>query len=322
MQTVTRPPTKAQPPPDPPQDMSPLQKWQALRATSLLNHPAATTPNAPPAVNPYGISSYDSRGVAYQAVDPNELVSGQLKGLLNEENPYIQQAIAQATQQSASRGLLNSSMAAGAGELAAIQSALPIAQANAQQYSAVGAANQGASNQQLLGQTAADAQVQSALASAGATTAAAKMYSDATREGQQLQFQEAGQQLGFNYAQLGQQGKQFNATLGQQAEQFNASQAQQAGQFNQTLNANLGMFQAGQSWAQYQLGAQQNMISQQDYANMFGNIMMNPNLTPEQRSSALANAHDFYQGMATQNATIPAWVPPYVNNPNYWTGGG
>ena len=58
-------------------------------------------------------------------------VSGRLNTLLDAESPYIQRARTRALQQVNRRGLLSSSIAAGAGEAAAIDAALPIAQADA-----------------------------------------------------------------------------------------------------------------------------------------------------------------------------------------------
>lgn len=64
--------------------------------------------------------------------EPTATVSGRLNSLLSQENPYIQQARQGAMEQANSRGLLNSSMAAGSGQRAAIESALPIAQQEAE----------------------------------------------------------------------------------------------------------------------------------------------------------------------------------------------
>ena len=58
-------------------------------------------------------------------------VAGTLEGLLSRGSPYIEAAKAGAQRQANSRGLLNSSMAATAGEKAGIESALPIAQQDA-----------------------------------------------------------------------------------------------------------------------------------------------------------------------------------------------
>lgn len=68
-------------------------------------------------------------------VDPERsTVAGQLQTLLGSESPYIQQARLGAQRQAASRGMLSSSMAAGAGEAAAIKAGLPIAEQDAAAY--------------------------------------------------------------------------------------------------------------------------------------------------------------------------------------------
>ena len=67
-------------------------------------------------------------------VTGDQLTSNQLNGLLSSDNPYIQNARARANEAGSARGLLNSSITAGAGEAAAINAALPIAQNDAQRY--------------------------------------------------------------------------------------------------------------------------------------------------------------------------------------------
>ncbi len=58
-------------------------------------------------------------------------VTKQLNGLLNSDNDYIKQARTAGTEYASSRGLLNSSIGAGASQKAAISAALPIAQQEA-----------------------------------------------------------------------------------------------------------------------------------------------------------------------------------------------
>jgi hypothetical protein len=62
---------------------------------------------------------------------PYDTVESRLTGLLSKDNPYLAQARASAQRQAASRGLQNTTMAATAGESAAISHALPIAQQDA-----------------------------------------------------------------------------------------------------------------------------------------------------------------------------------------------
>ena len=68
-------------------------------------------------------------------------VQGQMTGLLSTDSPYVQVARTGAAQQANSRGLLNTSMAVTAGEDAAIRSALPIAQQDANTYNQIGQFN-------------------------------------------------------------------------------------------------------------------------------------------------------------------------------------
>lgn len=74
-------------------------------------------------------------------------VAGQLNTLLASNSPYIKQAEAAAKEQAAGRGLLNTTLAAGAGRKAAIESALPIAQYDAETYNKFGLQQQQAENQ-------------------------------------------------------------------------------------------------------------------------------------------------------------------------------
>lgn len=83
-----------------------------------------------------------------RVVDPTtETVAGQINRLLQEDSLYMQQARAGAMQTANARGLLNTSLAAGAGEDAAIKSALPIAGSDAATYSTAARENQAAGNQ-------------------------------------------------------------------------------------------------------------------------------------------------------------------------------
>lgn len=64
-------------------------------------------------------------------IDEKDSVSGNLTGLLGANSDYIKQARAQGEKAAGRRGLLNSSIAAGSGQSAAIAAALPIASQDA-----------------------------------------------------------------------------------------------------------------------------------------------------------------------------------------------
>lgn len=68
-----------------------------------------------------------------QAPTSGETTRGQMESLLDSDSVYLQRARARAAEQSAARGLQNSSIGAGAGEAAAIDAALPIASQDAAQ---------------------------------------------------------------------------------------------------------------------------------------------------------------------------------------------
>lgn len=71
-----------------------------------------------------------------------QTVSGQLSSLLASDSPYLKLNQEKAVEQAGSRGLLNTTIAAQAGRRAAIESALPIAQQDAQTYSQFAKAKQ------------------------------------------------------------------------------------------------------------------------------------------------------------------------------------
>ena len=91
-----------------------------------------------------------------------ELTSDRLTGLLSSDNPYMKQAKTAGTQMAAQRGLLNSSMAAGASQGAAIQAAAPIAQQDAADINR--SREYGASTLNQANMTSMEAQVREQLA--------------------------------------------------------------------------------------------------------------------------------------------------------------
>ena len=67
-------------------------------------------------------------------VQEKETVAGQMKGLLEEESPYVTMARTRAAEKAQQRGMLNTSMGIQAGEAAAIETARPIAERDAMTY--------------------------------------------------------------------------------------------------------------------------------------------------------------------------------------------
>lgn len=113
--------------------------------TDGTTFPAITPPTAQPA-------TYTS---SQRTVDPaQETVAGQMKGLIQDDSPYMQMARTSANQQMNARGLLNSSMAVSASDAAAYQAAMPIAQADASVYDTNAKQNLAYQNEALKTNTA------------------------------------------------------------------------------------------------------------------------------------------------------------------------
>jgi hypothetical protein len=82
----------------------------------------------------FGTMAGPMQGATTYTPSKDALVANQLNSLLAQDSPYLQSARTRALQYAGGRGLLNSSMAAGAGETAAIDSALPIASQDASSF--------------------------------------------------------------------------------------------------------------------------------------------------------------------------------------------
>lgn len=102
-------------------------------AGSLLDLARANT------VRPEDVAFDESRGVA-----------GRIDSLIAQDSPLMQAAQTRARQRQSALGTLNSSMAIQAGEQALLDTALPIANADAGLFQQQNLANQGARNQALL----------------------------------------------------------------------------------------------------------------------------------------------------------------------------
>lgn len=139
---------------------------RGLVSSTTAQAPAAPTTTAAQAAAPQPVQTTQAQGAAPVAaeqartqnvsVDPSTMtVQGQLAGLINSGNPLLVQAQTRAAQQANKRGLLNSSMAVGAGESALYDAAMPIAQADAGTYRDVALTNADLSQQTELANTGA-----------------------------------------------------------------------------------------------------------------------------------------------------------------------
>ncbi len=115
----------------------------ASSATSTDDSPFTYSSDNLSSANTY---SADQGSTTDWNVKNKQTVAGQLQGILAANSPLLQQAKTNALQQMNGRGLLNSSMAIGAGQNAVIQNALPIAQADATMYGNAAQFNANAAN--------------------------------------------------------------------------------------------------------------------------------------------------------------------------------
>lgn len=104
----------------------------------------------------------DMKPMTSQVDAPQETVEGRLNNLTSGKSAYVNQARNDASRQANSRGLINSSMAAGAGQEAAIRSAMPIAQQDAKTYTDTRFNNQEATNKFLGNRQSADLNMETA----------------------------------------------------------------------------------------------------------------------------------------------------------------
>ncbi len=175
----------------------------------------------------------DSYSNPYWRPDESETVEGRLNNLLSENSTYMQSARASGERTAQSRGLLNSSLAAGASQQAAIEAGLPIAQQDSTSMVNAGMAGyqgqiQGALNTQqgsIEGELARQSYEQSLGGIAAQEAASSRLSAQEAAQQAGLSEQEANQVL-----QLSQyQGLISSGLLAQEGSQELALSQYQAG---------------------------------------------------------------------------------------------
>ena len=155
----------------PPDDTLQTSNPPGVNGGLVNSIPPATPPPAPTApsytTTPVNASTYTATPYT---VPTNGTVQERVKSLVAEDSPLMQQAAQRAQQEMAQRGLINSSLAVGAGQQAVIAQALPIAQQDAQAY--VNAATNTANQQNAASQFNAGSQNTVALTNAQQQNAA------------------------------------------------------------------------------------------------------------------------------------------------------
>ena len=124
--------------------------WMAVPSAGMPPPPVPADPSRYTAAqaNPTSATATGYNPNAY-AVTNDQTVQGQLKKVVAEDSPLMQQATTRANQEMNRRGLLSSSLAVGAGQDAVIAQALPIATSDAATYERAGTNTVNAQNAAL-----------------------------------------------------------------------------------------------------------------------------------------------------------------------------
>jgi len=236
---------------------APVTGYNAAQATAAQAKPTSYTPQS-------------------FTVTPGQTVAGQLKDILSSGSPLLEQAQASAREQMNARGLLNSTMAISAGQQGLINAALPIAAADAatneraatntvQAGNQALATNAGAANTASLQNS--QLETQTGQFNAGQTNAALSQASQASNQVGLLSLQGQNQQALQKLVTSGDLAKI-------DAQGVIQTKLQEMGDKNKIV------LQTSQNASQYYNTMLQYMAS----------ITTNPNMTHNQKASALNNA--------------------------------
>lgn len=118
--------------------------------------PSVTDPAPNPVADSDPLASLNIKPITNEVNAETDTVEGRMNSLTASGSQYITQAENDARRESNNRGLINSTMAAGAGREAAIRAALPIAQQDAKTYSDTRLANQADQNKFLENRQSTD----------------------------------------------------------------------------------------------------------------------------------------------------------------------
>lgn len=201
--------------------------WSSTRGT--IGTPGALPP---------GVTG--QQGTAYtRTVQPDELVENRMNGLLSRNSEWTRVNEDAAYRRANARGIADSSVGLQAGRLAAIESALPIATADAGRYGAVGDQNLGYLNQMALQQEGDATSRYNAELGHNASIYGADMGLTRQREDLAYQGEQAGLQRSF---------QDYMARQGFAEQQIRDMIQQGYGQQNAALDAGLGLLSQSQNF--------------------------------------------------------------------------
>jgi hypothetical protein len=124
-------------------------QWSSQPSGTLQSQGMFYQPPLPNMGTPKGTGVADNRAYT-RTMQPGETAEHRLNQMTAKPSEYMQNASRRGLEQAASRGMLNSSMAAGASQRAALEAAMPIAEADAGRVFTAGSQNLEAMNQNLM----------------------------------------------------------------------------------------------------------------------------------------------------------------------------
>lgn len=213
-------------------------------------------------------------------VQEEELTSFQLEQLLSGDSAYMQDARRRGLEFAGSRGALNSSVAAGASQRAAIQAGAPIAQADAQAYIRAASENLAAVNNNILAKMNASVAMATTNAQVSGSLAGARLANDSRERiaETQLNAQYVMQQAQFVQQQFLQQmdiegrsrlmGEEFGFNRTLQRDQFGFNTALQDDRFAHDIFIEETF---GQPRFEAQMLFNQSSLQAQTYTNLMAN---------------------------------------------------
>jgi hypothetical protein len=233
----------------------------------------------------YTADNYDAvtgEAASYNAdtreVKDNATVRGQLMQLLDDNGKYMRNARTRSNEAANSRGLLNSSMAIGAGERAAIESAMPIATQDANTYDTRARTNMDAVNTERRFNAGNEQQM--GLANMNAQNTSRQFNTNANNQAGQFNAN-AQNRAGEFTANAQNRAGEFNASAENQAGEFGANADNRASEFNAQQENNMVQRQWEQKTAEKHDATMANLnaelesgiIDQKTFANLRGQFL-------------------------------------------------
>ena len=269
--------------------------------------------------------SYDDRASNFKVSD-DALVENRLTGLLGSNSDYLKRAKGISNVAANRRGMLNSSIAAGAGAAAAIDAALPIAQQDAGTLAQSDLSKQSYYNQTGLAEKAAYDSSRLSAQDATQQSGAMKQQFENTA-GLNNQQGQINENLGAS-SDTRQSGLQTNQGRINQTLQYDSSRQQSALQAqgaNENLAVNAQAFEFNKTLQQMDqdsraaLQQMQNENAQllqqsqsasnrfQDLSQQIATISTSPDMNPEQKAAAINQLMELSnKSLATQSALLKA----------------